>query len=548
MEEINFISKISEPPKDLVQWLKKKGCFKKEWLIYQCGWDTDDSGNKSKCLDVVCTACGHHFTAERDNDAHQNCGCSYGYASSYYSKYRGHSGECVIEDSKKTKCPLCGAEVECMHVGRIGRGEVGIAYPIILSKDGKNLILTAFQVSRALDKQGVSNYLVQKYEAYVFTPKKAYRYCAWYACMDTRILTDRWEIRKRYSDMYGCGKLIYPIGKNVFCGTPFENSKFHKYISCCQSERECYPVSYLMFYRKHPQAENLLVQGYGRLVAEAIRMGTCNDAVNWKEVSPRKMLGLSKLDYEFLKEKQAESHDIVNFRKLRQADASVKPQEVMDVIQTFKYSLDEITKHGKSACRIARYCVKQVGKKEQRENETPSNALITWNDYISMAENLGYNLKDDSTRFPPHLYAAHDRAVMATKYKENPELIEKFKAMYECLLPYSFEKDGLLIQPAASEEELIKEGKILQHCVGGYGKTHCSGNPIFFIRKAAEPDIPYYTLQLNLKKKVIIQNHGYRDDALMPVPSEVNKFAYYWLENVVKAAPAKKKKNRATAA
>lgn len=56
---------------------------------------------------------------------------------------------------------------------------------------------------------------------------------------------------------------------------------------------------------------------------------------------------------------------------------------------------------------------------------------------------------------------------------------------------------GLIITPAESEEQLIIEGKALGHCVGGYGKAHCSGESIFFIRHTESPKESYFTLQLD---------------------------------------------------
>ncbi len=436
MEEIKYVDRIPEPPKDLVQWLKDKGCFTKNWLIYQCGWETEVmTGIKSKCLDVVCTACGEHFKAVRDEDIDLGVGCGCGYGGSYYSQYCGRAGDSIIKDSQKTKCPICGEEVECMHVHRVGREEMGTEWPLVLTRDGENLIAAAYRVMRVVDKQGVSKYLVQKYEAYVFTPKKAYWLCGWHpGGFGIKCLIGAWEQRKRCIDQLGSCDLIYTAGKDVFRGTSLENSKFYRYMKSGHEKR--FPISYLLFYKKHPQIENLLVQGYGWLVSEAIR-GQADpngsqfaaEAVNWKEVSPRKMIGLSKPDFEVLKGKEIKSRDIVSFRKLRKTDPSMNPQEVSNLVQTFAYSLDEIVKFGQSAGKIARYCVKQAGKSEQKEKQAPSNAFISWQDYISMAKKLRYNLKEESVKFPPHLYAAHDRAVMATKYKENEALKEQFRAM-----------------------------------------------------------------------------------------------------------------------
>jgi hypothetical protein len=555
MMEIDFADKIPEPPADLVEWLKSKGCFAKNWLIYQCGWSTEIlSGTKEKCLDVVCTACGKHFKADREEDIDFNAGCGCGYPSDCHSKYHGRAGESIIEDCKDTKCPLCGAKVNCMHVARVGHEDMGTQWPMVLSRVGENLIAAGYRVRRTVDKQGISTYSVEKYEAYIFTLKKALRFCAWHSSLfGEKCLIGVWESRKRCRDVFGGASFIYFTGKDVFCGTAFANCKFNLYIK--SNTKEIYPISYLIFYRKHPQIENLLVQGFKTLVIEA----TSNylnayadqvdiNAVNWKEVSPRKMLGLSKPDFEFLKRKQVNSKDIVNFRKLRQANLSMEQEEIMAIMKEFSYYVDEIVRYGKSIGKLMRYFKKQTNKESMvKRNLSIKNTFITWKDYINMAENLGYNTDEEIIKFPPNLFDAHDRAVTAHNFIKQEVLIKRFKDMYEKLIPYCFEKDGLIIRPAASEEELINEGKILCHCVGGYGKSHCDGKPILFIRKVSDPDMPYYTLQLDLCQKVIIQNHGHGNIA---PPKEVKQFTDYWIDNIVRAVPkaVKTKKKKAIAA
>lgn len=93
-----------------------------------------------------------------------------------------------------------------------------------------------------------------------------------------------------------------------------------------------------------------------------------------------------------------------------------------------------------------------------------------------------------------------------------------------------YEKNGLLIIPAENENQLIAEGKFLHHCVGGYGKEHCGGNCIFFIRRADAPDVPFYTLQLNTRTGRVIQNRGEKNCART---AAVQAFENAWLREVV---------------
>lgn len=540
MDETELIKMIPQPPVDLVDWLKVRGHFKEEFLIFQCGWNYEPlSDQNEKCLDVLCTACGGKFKADRLGDEDIQTGCHEGYGGApFYKKYNGMAGESVIKDGEKTKCPLCGAEVKCRHVSSFNYNMWFTAFPLIISRVGENLVAVSYRVIREITKEGPKPYRMEKYEAYILTRKKNYRLAGWYSGGFGNICpTGEWKLRKRCIDQFGelDRKMIYFTERNVFKGTIFENCKLSKYM---QKAGSSFPVSYLIKFKRYPQIENLLVQGFDTLVAEAVKSRNAGmysnyraEAINWKEVSPRKMLGLSKPDFESLKSKKLCSKDILNFKSVREINASMKPEEILKLIEAFSYRLPDIIAFDSKMEKMVRYFTKQA-KMSVRRNERPVDALSTWNDYIRMANNLGYDLEDESLYMPPKLYAAHDRVLIAQKYKQQKELIEKFQAMYEKLSPLSFAKDGLLIRPAESEDELIKEGKILCHCVGGYGKTHCEGKSIFFIRRADNPDMPYFTLQLSVKEKRILQNHGKNNIA---PPPKVVKFQEFWLEHVVKA-------------
>lgn len=75
-----------------------------------------------------------------------------------------------------------------------------------------------------------------------------------------------------------------------------------------------------------------------------------------------------------------------------------------------------------------------------------------------------------------------------------------------------------------SGTEIILEGKMLQHCVGGYVQRHADGKTnILFIRKKDEPDMPYFTVEVSNDYQ-IIQCHGYKNEATCAKPDEIIDF------------------------
>lgn len=83
--------------------------------------------------------------------------------------------------------------------------------------------------------------------------------------------------------------------------------------------------------------------------------------------------------------------------------------------------------------------------------------------------------------------------------------------------PYVFferHKDSMgdyLIRCAVSANEIIREGKNLQHCVGGYAQRHMSGAlTICFLRRRDAPHKSLYTIEMQGNR--LMQIHGFQND------------------------------------
>lgn len=93
-----------------------------------------------------------------------------------------------------------------------------------------------------------------------------------------------------------------------------------------------------------------------------------------------------------------------------------------------------------------------------------------------------------------------------------------------------------------SNSELVREGNVLRHCVGGYGQQHCSGKLIFFVRKFRRPDRSYYTLNIDMTsgQPKQIQLHGYGNERhgknkeyRHKIPQKVLDFVERWKKEVL---------------
>lgn len=170
----------------------------------------------------------------------------------------------------------------------------------------------------------------------------------------------------------------------------------------------------------------------------------------------------------------------------------------------------------------------------------PAASLIRlWLDYIDMCTGLGIDLSRKSTRFPKNIITAHDSikpTFDAAKAEAEDALFrERMSPIYEALPMTRFERDGMIARFPQSRTELTTEGQSLHHCVwsDGYFKRHMTGERmIVFIRDAADPDRPWFTMELQIKNFVIVQLYGYSNRI---APSNVSAFAKRFV-NTLKAA------------
>ena len=131
-------------------------------------------------------------------------------------------------------------------------------------------------------------------------------------------------------------------------------------------------------------------------------------------------------------------------------------------------------------------------------------------DYLDQCKLLNLDLTDRKVLFPKHLTNAHTRTNSMIRYKEIDALRIQFAEYVKTLEKMAWTDGRILIRPAESQEELISEGKVLEHCVGGYAERMAKGKTaIFLIRKVDNPDTPFYTLEY--KDGLVIQCRGYQN-------------------------------------
>lgn len=552
-----MITPMESPPEGLLPWIREQTDIQwEDYLIYRAGrWTNPLTGIKEKCVDAVCTACGQSMKLKYV--AGPECGL---YASAPFGFGWYDDGEyCEAKSYSDIHCPMCGAKVQALHIGHAAATE-RFAWPMTLEARGAALILYLWRVRRRADKTGFIHWDVIPYEAYVYDQGKAVKWVHWTRTMGgSTCILQKWESRQKLTDTAFDINIVYcPEGIERACmGTCMENSKLAEYMAIESEYR--FPVTWLRLYQRYPNLENLMTCQAAKLTAGMIaeekraasyyRQWNSNTdmlrAMARTKARPWDILRIQKdeLAYFTEKEKKDGAERLKTVQIMRKAGYRVRAGEEDPV--WIKRDLKSFLENGFDPRKVQRYIV------HQRRRYPKDNAgYYMLSDYWSAAEYLHMDLNDPELRWPQRLKNAHDDATGRRQELMDRErkkmAAEKatrraagFEKRYTALSRYSWERDGILIRPARTEQELKDEGKKLHHCVGTYADSHVEGrSSIFFIRRASDQDQPWYTLNLDDKSLTVKMNLGNHN---CKTTDEVKAFEEAWIAWVRAGAKQKKK-------
>lgn len=146
----------------------------------------------------------------------------------------------------------------------------------------------------------------------------------------------------------------------------------------------------------------------------------------------------------------------------------------------------------------------------------------TYFDYINMRQELGYDMSNSVYLAPRDLNTEHQKMVMEQNQVEADQRIREVDEKYPLIKKhyrrlrrkFYYEDEDFCIRPAKSAGEIVLEGRILHHCVGGdnYLKKHNDDiSTILFLRPKTAPDVPYITVEVGTNDLKLIQWYGEHD-------------------------------------
>ena len=216
--------------------------------------------------------------------------------------------------------------------------------------------------------------------------------------------------------------------------------------------------------------------------------------------------------------------DAQKFRRLRQLDGDTEtlawlqlekktgqriPDEMLHWFQKERISAKDLLfiADRMSLVQIKNYLQRQ----KQYFDGSCQQALTTWQDYLAMAERLHYDTSDEIVYRVRKLRQRHDELVLQSEAGSLEEQASKVAAKYphvnaicvELQEKYAYSDDDYTVLAPQDIFEIIKEGRMLHHCVGNdgageryYDRMERRESFIMFLRRTEEPEDPYYTLEI----------------------------------------------------
>ncbi len=542
-EQVNYEKLIlQQPTEDEARYIWEHWQTN-DYLIYKGVWYREPITRlKQEGVEVVCSRCRQSAIWAK----YRTGGCS---RAGSYAPFG-----VILPDGPKTSgqqavCPECGAMVTLRHIDQVSPVIGQWSHWCVLGRLGDQLVMYCWVAQRDILKDGSDVTSIKPYEAYVVEPRKVVRLRAYVKFMNSFRLTEEWAQVKVCHDTLGCvgSADMLPWDPAILEGTVVENSKLDLYMTL---DGDKYPVSYLRLYLRHPNVENLLMQGAGKIVAAGIQSdlqsygygGTRGvpklSMVDWKAQRPSQMLGLNKDEFGWLVRQKWTKPELDLYKRFRDRERVRLPEDIELFRQSEPWSVSKLIDEGHPVRRCIRYCVKQ--------GQTVQYLF----DYWGMARAEGVDLNDESLRFPKDLSRQHDRLVqirnerhereraechekwLREQEKERKDRASRYAKAVAAMTWTAFASGGILIRPIRDEEELIAEGKALSHCVSTYAARIAAGSTmILAIRREAEPDRPWFTLELDPKGLTVLQNRGKKNCA---PPPEVESFVALWKKTKLK--------------
>ena len=310
------------------------------------------------------------------------------------------------------------------------------------------------------------------------------------------------------------------------------------------------PEKYLAVHHVLPIVEQFAKAGLYRLVRECLR--NYWDFYSFAEDSTAgsltKRLGIDTQELKRLRENQG-GLAYLNWLRFEKSTGKLLDEQMIRWLCEEKIDKDDLE------FILDRMSIQQAVnyiQRQMQENQMSSRTVLTtWKDYLSMAARLKMDTSDAIIYRVRKLRQRHDELVEQLRVQELaleaerimeqcPHLKDIFTELKDV---YSYGNDRFSVVVPANVEQIMQEGRDLHHCVGSsdryFERMERRESYILFLRRTAEPEKAYYTLEVEpdgtVRQKRTLYNRQDMDIG------EVRAFLKEWQKAIAEQITAKER-------
>ena len=440
-----------------------------------------------------------------------------------------HKGAC--------ECPNCGQRATLLAAGKYTNFQNLSSHEraVQISVYQGWLLVQAGYVFRRFDNEDLGGYIrFEPFRMYAFAPGRRVGWSAkTFSWFGKAWWTDgMWERMERITAPfqarpYEAETAYWPIGVENIARSSLRYCQYGEWFDkeygglLCDLEwaeapfRIAHLIRYLAEYTRRPQMELLVKLDFHQVVSDLVIYGKPHkDILDWNAGNPADFFRLSKTDFRIFKNGLCGFEELKGYRSLRRNGLVSGLPEFAREKDIWKTAFRLVC----SGSRLANVSLKRAAQYLKSFDANPAAAAQLWVDYLDAAAKLKYDLSRDDVRMPKDLAERHDQASAAAQAAEDEAAMKRYRVRFERLTAqFSFSADGLCIAVPKGVQDIVREGRILKHCVGGYAGRHVDGKvTILFLRKESAPNVPYVTIEMstenNCRELRIMQIHGYRNE------------------------------------
>lgn len=449
-----------------------------------------------------------------------------------------------------TRCPRCRKKMQFKAFGKMGRFRTDKNYVYLMQPYPGGFVIREFLAERSYSAekyQNVTAYCHEVRRAIFDSDAKPLQAFYW-GFYKQRTL--------RWIKGYNCGDGYYPneIGRVYGRTLPYFAKTYLQRTGLPELLRvnmKTDPEKYLAVLRTMPTLEQLTKAGLFQLVSECTQnyyslRSLFQDAPARKGLAPK--LGINRLELARLRKNQGGGAFLQWLQFENQARTpisdfviqwmckeSIQPQQLQFIADRMHYE------------QIQHYLSRQM----HELNLSSSRVIELWKDYLSMATRFGYDTNDPIVYRVRKLLQRHDELAARGEEKQltlragellqtYPHIEQNLQAIRE---KFAFTGKQFQIQVPDKLEDIFMDSRKLCHCIANsdvyWERMERRESYLLFLRKTAEPDTPYYTVEAEpggTVRQVRTQYNRQNDDI-----GEVRAFLKIWQKQLAKQLTQKDK-------